>query len=55
VWIQIQLRKMCNDAMETADELPARYFKLFKIWFLLGWPAFIGLVIVFYLMVAKPV
>ncbi|HEX6661688.1 MAG TPA: DUF2269 family protein [Sphingomicrobium sp.] len=25
-----------------------------KTWFLLGWPAFLGLVIVFWLMVTKP-
>ena len=36
-------------------ELPARYHRLFKIWFLLGWPAFLSLIAIFYLMVAKPV
>lgn len=55
VWIQIQLKKMCIDASLTGSALPARYHKLFRIWFLLGWPAFLGLVFVFYLMVAKPV
>ncbi|MGH1377732.1 MAG: DUF2269 family protein [Alphaproteobacteria bacterium] len=55
VWIQIQLKKMCIEAFENGTELPDRYNKLFKIWFLLGWPAFLGLVVVFYLMVAKPV
>lgn len=55
VWIQIQLKNMCIEASENGTELPERYNKLFKIWFLLGWPAFLGLVAVFYLMVAKPV
>ncbi|MCD8497047.1 MAG: DUF2269 domain-containing protein [Alphaproteobacteria bacterium] len=55
VWIQIQLKEMARQAVETGEPLPERYHRLFKIWFLLGWPAFIGLVIVFYLMVAKPV
>lgn len=55
VWIQMQLKKLCIEAVENSTELPARYNKLFKIWFLLGWPAFIGLVFVFYLMVDKPV
>lgn len=54
VWIQIQLKNMLATAIETDTALPARYYTLFKIWFLLGWPAFIGLVVVFYLMVAKP-
>ena len=54
VWIQIQLKNMCKEALENDTELPERYNKLFVIWFLLGWPAFVGLIIVFYLMVAKP-
>lgn len=41
-------------ALETGTQLPPRYHRLFRLWFLLGWPAFIGLVVVFYLMVAKP-
>jgi uncharacterized membrane protein len=28
--------------------------RLFGWWFALGWPAFGGLIVVFYLMVAKP-
>lgn len=55
VWIQIQLKNMCKEAIEKDTKLPERYNKLFLIWFLLGWPAFVGLIIVFYLMVAKPV
>ncbi|MCF6264613.1 MAG: DUF2269 domain-containing protein [Xanthomonadales bacterium] len=55
VWIQIQLKKMVLHSIEAGTELPARYSKLFKTWFVLGWPAFIGLVTVFFLMVMKPV
>ncbi|MDN4501255.1 DUF2269 domain-containing protein [Alteromonadaceae bacterium BrNp21-10] len=55
VWIQVQLKNMCIEASENGTELPDRYNRLFKMWFLLGWPAFLGLVAVFYLMVAKPV
>lgn len=55
VWIQIQLKNMCMEAAEKGVELPGRYHTLFKIWFLLGWPAFVGLVVVFFLMVAKPI
>lgn len=54
VWIQIQLKKMCQYSVENGTELPARYHRLFKLWFLLGWPAFAGLMVIFYLMVAKP-
>lgn len=54
VWIQIELKKMLIAADQNNGLLPSRYNKLFRIWFILGWPAFIGLVIVFGLMVAKP-
>lgn len=55
VWIQIQIKKILAKCIENKLELPERYYRLFKIWFLLGWPAFIGLVVVFFLMVLKPV
>lgn len=55
VWIQVQLKNMCKYAAENGTELPERYYTLFKLWFLLGWPAFLGFIVIFYLMVAKPV
>ena len=54
VWIQLQLKKMLEHAVTTATPLPPRYHQLFKWWFALGWPAFTALVVIFYLMVAKP-
>jgi len=55
VWVQIQMKNMLRDALKNGTQVPSRYHRFFKIWFLLGWPAFIGLVIVFFLMVMKPV
>lgn len=55
VWIQIQLRNMLAYAQSTGTELPHRYHQLFKYWFLLGWPAFAALMVIFYLMVVKPI
>lgn len=55
VWIQIQLRRMLATAVETGTDLPPRYARLFRIWFWLGWPAFISLIVIFFLMVMKPV
>lgn len=55
VWIQMQLRGMLKTAVETGTPLPPRYHKLFRIWFALGWPAFIALLVIFGLMVVKPV
>jgi len=54
VWIQIQMKKMLKCSIENQRDLPERYYTLFKIWFLLGLPAFFGLVIIFLLMVIKP-
>ena len=42
-------------AKENHTPLPYKYFQYFKYWFILGWPAFISLIAVFYLMVVKPV
>lgn len=54
VWIQIELRRMLKAALFTGTAPPARYNKLFRIWFCFGWPAFMALIAIFYLMVAKP-
>ncbi len=55
VWIQIQLKNMLKQAIVQNKPLPDRYDRLFKIWFILGWPAFIALLIIFFMMVFKPV
>lgn len=54
VWIQIELKRMIAQSLASGDALPERYHRLFRLWFLLGWPAFIALLIVFFLMVMKP-
>ena len=54
VWIQIQLKDMLVRQSEGAEIDRAAYNRLLRRWFLLGWPAFGGLVVVFWLMVAKP-
>lgn len=54
VAIQIRMKRMLEReaAGEAIDR--ERYDRLFRAWFLLGWPAFGGLVVVFFLMVLKP-
>lgn len=54
VWLQIQMKRMLHDCVRSNTSLPQRYHLYFKIWFVLGWPAFVSLVAIFYLMVAKP-
>lgn len=53
VFLQVRLRDMLKAALENGTALSADYAKLFRIWFLLGWPAFAGAIAIFYLMVAK--
>lgn len=55
VCIQIQPKKLIAKSINENTDLPDRYYKLFKVWFILGWPAFIGLITIFFLMVFKPV
>ncbi len=54
VWIQIRLKQLLVQCVHNNTAPTAQYHRLFKIWFLLGWPAFIGLIIVFFMMVFKP-
>lgn len=55
VWIQAKMRDLAQAAVRAGTDLPARYHRLFRIWFVLGWPAFAGVVAIFVLMIAKPV
>ena len=54
VWIQLRLRDLAGQAARQGTDLPARYVRLFRVWFLLGWPAFTGVVAIFAIMIAKP-
>ena len=54
VWLQIRLRDMANEAAANDTPLPPLYWRYMRTWILLGIPAFFALVIIFYLMVAKP-
>lgn len=55
VRIQIRLRDLAAAAASEGVPLPARYHRQFRIWFALGWPAFIGVIAIFALMIWKPV
>lgn len=54
VYLQIKMRDLAVIAAQNNTPLPAEYFRYFKYWICLGWPAFISLIIVFYLMTNKP-
>ena len=54
VVIQIRMRRLAEEAAARATPLPPAFWRLFRWWTALGVPAFVALVIVFWLMVAKP-
>ena len=54
VAIQMRMKRMLErEAAGEAIDRPL-YTRLFRTWFLLGWPAFGGLILVYFLMVLKP-
>lgn len=54
VFMQIEMRNLARVAAEEAGPLPPRYFALFRRWFLFGIPGFGSVVIILWLMIAKP-
>jgi len=54
VWLQWRMANMANLATGHAQPLPALYWRFARWWEALGYPAFIAMVVVFYLMVNKP-
>jgi uncharacterized membrane protein len=54
VWMQIRMRDMAAEAARTGAAMPEKYWVYLRAWTALGVIAFGALVVVFYLMVAKP-
>lgn len=55
VWLQIRMAAMARDAAQAGTELPDVYWRFARRWEWLGYPAFLAMLAVFYLMVVKPV
>ena len=54
LWIQRELRNLARSAARAGDPLPKNYQRLFRLWFACGWPAFIAVLLILWLMVNKP-
>ena len=54
VWLQLKMRDLARRAAEANEPLGSSYHRYYRCWFLLGWPAFAGVLLVMWLMVAKP-
>ncbi|HKX65389.1 MAG TPA: DUF2269 domain-containing protein [Rhizomicrobium sp.] len=55
IWIQTRLRDLAQAAAQASVPLPAAYHRLFRIWFLFGFPGFGAVLAILFLMIAKPV
>jgi uncharacterized membrane protein len=55
VVLQIRMRDIAEKALrDQAKSMPEPYRRVMRIWFFLGWPAFLSVLVIFWLMVAKP-
>jgi len=54
VWIQIRLRLLAKEADASGGILPQEYHRLFRIWLILGFPAFASVLAIVWLMLTKP-
>lgn len=54
VVLQMRMSTMLEESLRGAAFDQARYDRLYRYWFTLGWPAFGALIAIFWLMVTKP-
>nr|WP_199047299.1 DUF2269 domain-containing protein [Dyella sp. ASV24] len=54
VVLQMRVRDAAALAVRCGQPLPANCTTLMRWWFALGWPAFVAVMAIFWLMVAKP-
>jgi uncharacterized membrane protein len=55
VWIQIQMTHIAKQCAARGDAvLPSAYWNYARVWEWLGYPAFVAMVLVYFLMVNKP-
>lgn len=55
VHLQIRIRDLAGQALDAGRPLPETARHLYRVWFALGWPAFLSLMLIYWLMVAKAV
>jgi uncharacterized membrane protein len=54
VWMQHRMHRLAAEAARKGSDLPAAYHRMFRLWFLCGIPAFVGVLAIFWLMLNKP-
>jgi uncharacterized membrane protein len=54
VWMQMRMRDLARAAASAGKPLPGEYHRLFRLWFLFGFPGFGSVLAIVWFMVAKP-
>ena len=54
IGLQLDMRRLATDAAARHEPLSREFHRAMRFWFILGWPAFLALVVIFALMVMKP-
>lgn len=54
VWMQSRMRTLARNAAASGMPLPDQYHRLFRWWFAFGFPAFAAVLLIFWLMIARP-
>lgn len=54
VWLQIRMRDISATSLDRGEALPECYHRDKRIWFWLGVPAFICMVLIVFIMIFKP-
>jgi uncharacterized membrane protein len=54
VWMQMRIRVLAENAAAIGAPLPSAYYRLFRLWFAFGFPAFAAVLTVVWLMIARP-
>ncbi|HVM99207.1 MAG TPA: DUF2269 domain-containing protein [Caulobacteraceae bacterium] len=54
VWMQIRMRDLARTAVAAGAPLPGAYHRLFRLWFAFGFPGFGAVMLIVWLMIARP-
>ena len=54
VALQIKAQRLAEGAARASLPLCENYHRTMRIWFVLGWPAFLSLTLIYWLMVSRP-
>ena len=55
VWMQRRMRELAAAAAARGAPTPPEYHRLFRLWFIYGFPGFGSVLMILWLMIAKPV